>query len=340
MEFYSQETLTFDDVLLVPQLSDVSSRQEVDLTSGKLGLRLPIISANMDTVTEEKMAIEMARNGGMGIIHRFLSPSRLDQILSRVTSSTRDFAVSVGINGDSDELVEVAIRHKVDKFCVDVAHGHHTGVADRIRMLRSRVPYDILIIAGNVGTPNGVRYLAEAGADIVKVGIGPGSHCTTRVVTGHGYPQLTAIMDCSATARALDVEIIADGGIRNSGDIAKAFAAGASYIMAGRLLAGTDESPGDVEYDKLKGKIKVYRGMASMSAQRDRGRSHDRIIAEGVRSSVAYSGPVKSVLGRLRGGICSAFSYTGAHCMDEFRERAKFIRVTHNSYIEGTPHGT
>lgn len=333
------ETLTFDDVLLVPQLSDIRSRHDVSLKSGKLGLELPIISANMDTVTEENMAIEMARCGGMGIIHRFLDVQRLDQIIVRTKSCTKKFAISIGINEDSDELIEVAVKRKVDKFCIDVAHGHHGGVADRIALLKSRIPYDITIIAGNVGTPEGVVFLAEAGADIIKVGIGPGSHCTTRVVTGHGFPQLSAIIQCSDAAKDMRVEIIADGGIRNSGDIAKAIAAGANYVMIGRLLAGTNEAPGTIALNTNKEKIKVYRGMASREAQKDRGRSKDRIIAEGVRSSVPYSGPLSGTLGLLRGGMASALSYTGAHTVKEFQEKAKFIRVTHNSYIEGTPHG-
>lgn len=335
-----KEALTFDDVLLVPQLSDVKSRHDVSLKSGMLELDLPIISANMDTVTEESMAIGMAENGGLGIIHRFLNPQRLDQIIVRCRNAIKDnFAISIGINDDSDELIDVAIKRKVTKFCIDVAHGHHTGVADRIKLLRNRVPYDIVVIAGNVGTEDGVEYLATAGANIIKVGIGPGSHCTTRVVTGHGYPQLTAIKKCSGAAKSCGVEIIADGGIRNSGDIAKSIAAGANYVMVGRLLAGTDEAPGCLAFDTNHNKVKVYRGMASREAQKDRGRSGGRIIAEGVRSRVPYSGPLSDTLDRLRGGLSSALSYSGAHTIEDYQAKAIFIRVTHNSYIEGTPHG-
>ncbi len=191
----SQGALTYDDVLLVPGYSDITSRNDVDLTHGQLNLRTPFISSNMDTVTEEDMAIAMHHQGGMGIIHRFLTARRLDQIIKRVKSSGANPCISIGINGDSEELLHTGLKNKVRLYCVDVAHGHHAGVAARIEDIRGFTKGwgDVKIIAGNIATPEGARFLVKAGADIVKVGIGPGSHCTTRIVTGHGVPQLTAI---------------------------------------------------------------------------------------------------------------------------------------------------
>ncbi len=345
------EALTYDDVLLVPGLSEVNSRHDVDLAHGRiLRLGIPFISSNMDTVTEENMAIAMSNEGGMGIIHRFLTPNRLDQIIKRCRTNNVPVCVSVGINQDSNELLEVALANQVILFCVDVAHGHHTGVAERIKQIKiyTKSYGGATVIAGNVATREGALYLADAGADIIKVGVGPGSHCTTRVVTGHGMPQLTAVSIVhgalvdwwlnNGDIKLPQIEVIADGGIRNSGDIAKAFAAGADYVMLGRLLAGCEETPVDTIFHNGR-HSKVYRGMASFEAQKSRGRSDKKIISEGVRSIIPLSGSVADVIGELRGGLASACSYTGALNIAEFKEKAKFIRVTHNSYIEGTPHG-
>jgi len=337
------DALTYDDVLLVPGYSDITSRHDVDLTFGNLKLKTPFISSNMDTVTEENMAIAMNDQGGMGIIHRFLDTRRLDQIIKRVKSSGARPCISVGINGDSDELLHVGLKNKVKLYCVDVAHGHHAGVASRINDIRRLTKRweEVSIIAGNVATVDGARFLAEAGANIIKVGIGPGSHCTTRVVTGHGVPQLTAINDIYLDLTRIygdKVEIIADGGIRNSGDIAKAIAVGANYVMLGRLLAGCPESP--VETIVKDGKrCKIYRGMASFSAQKDRGRKKKNIITEGVVSIIAETDSVEDVVDRLRGGLSSACSYTGARNLTQFRDKAKLIKITPSAHTEGTPHG-
>lgn len=333
-----KEWLTYDDVLLVPQCSSIRSRTNIDLTSGKLKLKTPFISANMDTVTEENMSIAVSNCGGIGFIHRYLNPTRLKQIVQRCKAAGAVPVVSLGINGDSDELLEVALTQKVKHYCIDVAHGHHIGVIERIQDVRqsTRKLEDVVIIAGNVATREGVEDLALAGADIIKVGIGPGSHCTTRIVTGHGVPQLSALIECVDEAKTHGVEIIADGGIRNSGDIAKAIAAGANYVMLGRLLAGCDESPCPIIRNKAGDKVKLYRGMASYSAQKSRNKTR---APEGVLSYVKVSGPAEGVLINLRDGLCSALSYTAASNVPEFQEKACFIRVTHNSYIEGTPHG-
>ena len=343
----SEEWLTYDDVLLVPQLSSIRSRKNIDLKSGKLNLSIPFISSNMDTVTEENMAIAMYNAGGAGIIHRFLNADRLDQIIKRVKSCNALPIISVGVNEDSNDLILCALRNRCYAFCVDVAHGHHNAVAKRVMELRERIPHHThegpIIIAGNVATPEGVRFLVEAGANIIKVGIGPGSHCTTRIVTGHGMPQLSAVAQCAAEAKKfieyLDnpIEIIADGGIRNSGDIAKALGAGADYVMLGRLLAGTNEAPGEVIMDsKIGKKVKFYRGMASLSAQNSIGKNR---APEGVSSTVEATGSVAKIIDNLADGLRSALSYTAVTNIAEFKEKATFVRVTHNSYIEGTPHG-
>jgi len=341
----SNDALTYDDVLLVPGYSDITSRHDVDLTFGKLKLKTPFISSNMDTVTEENMAIAMHNQGGMGIIHRFLNSRRLDQIIKRVKKSGASPCISVGINGDSEELLHIGLKNKVRIYCVDVAHGHHAGVAARIEDIRrfTKGWNNVNIIAGNVATLEGAKFLVMAGANIVKVGIGPGSHCTTRVVTGHGVPQLTAISDIywglqEEFGPKNTVEIIADGGIRNSGDIAKAIAVGANYVMLGRLLAGCTESP--IETIMKDGnRCKIYRGMASFSAQKDRGRSKKNIITEGVASIIPEIGSVEGVVSELRGGLASACSYTGARDLNQFRQKARLIKVTSSSHIEGTPHG-
>lgn len=331
------EALTFDDVLLKPQYSEIVSRNKVLLTSGKLELKLPIISANMDTVTEEDMAIAMHRAGGAGIIHRYLSPERLDQIIVRCRAAGINPFISIGVTEQSSkELLAVALKRNVTNFCIDVAHGHHRLVGETLTMLRKIEEANktkFTIIAGNVATKEGVVYLISKGADIIKVGVGPGSHCTTRIVTGHGIPQLTAILECAEEAAKFGSEIIADGGIRNSGDIAKAIAAGASYVMVGKLLAGTDEAPGKKFKDSSGKYMKSYRGMASREARPHRS-------PEGVSSSVQYHGPVAPILEELKGGLSSALSYTGASDICEFQKKAIFVRITHNSYIEGTPHGT
>jgi len=330
---YEKIYLTYDDVLLVPQHSNVYSRSDVDLTSGMLKLTLPIISANMDTVTEENMAIAMARCGGAGIIHRFLDSVRLGQIISRCKSGGANPIISIGVESDSDALLEVALNKGVTHFCIDVAHGDHGRVIELIKKIKNITLNSATIIAGNVATKGGALRLANAGADIVKIGIGNGANCTTRLVTGHGVPQLSAIIDIRNWLdfnKFENVEIIADGGIRNSGDIAKALAAGASYVMLGRYLAGTDESPGDA-FNFKGNKVKLYRGMASFSAQRDRGKTR---TPEGISGKVPAIGSVSTVLEALRGGLCSALSYSGARTLSELRERAQFIRVTQNSCVE------
>jgi IMP dehydrogenase len=336
--------ITFDDVCLVPQFSTVKSRNDIDLTNGSLNLRLPIISANMDTVTEARMAIEMHKNGGLGIIHRFMNFESLTDEVHKfylaLNESGADpysnLAISVGTNKDSYGMLDYCLQH-ARIICIDIAHGHSEHVVDMIRAIRHKSKKTI-IIAGNVATPEGVGQLAIAGAHIIKCGVGPGSMCTTRVITGHGVPQLSVIDLCAKEAAKHGAEIIADGGLRNSGDMAKAFAAGATYVMAGSLLSATDESPGEIVMID-DNRYKQYRGMASFDAQAAIGKDTDRIVPEGASRFKKCTGPVENILFQLAGGLRSALSYSGCHRLREFSRIAEFVRISPSSKAEGEPHG-
>jgi len=338
---------SFDDISLVPQLSDIKSRHDVDLSCNKFfGTKMltPILSANMKTVTDIDMCVAMRNAGGIGTLHRFQSLEELRIQLDQVCIDyPYPLITSVGIGDDLMERLAIAFSYNKSNICIDVAHGHHTRVLETIRKIKDYHDGYFTIIAGNVCTPQATRDLFSAGANLVKIGVGPGSHCTTRVVTGHGVPQLTAIMNCVKVAREYEeinskpYGIIADGGIRNSGDIARAIAAGADYVMIGRLLAGCLESPAEAIMRPL-GMMKVYRGSASFEAQRGQ-RNTKKIITEGVQSEIPYCGTVANVIGKLSNGLRSALSYSGSHNLKEFREKAIFVRVTPGGHLEGTPHG-
>lgn len=464
------EGLTFDDVLLVPGPSNVLPN-EVDTKTRltkKIKLNIPLLSAGMDTVTESKMAIAMARQGGIGIIHKnmsieeqakqvdvvkrsehgvitdpfYLNPDNIlqdaldimanyrisgvpivdenmhlmgiltnrdvrfednpnviigdimtkdglvvgyegitmeeaiklmeskkveklpivndDNILKglitikdieksrQYPNSARDsenrllVGAAVGITNDMMDRVAALVKAKVDVITVDTAHGHSRNVIEAIKQIKSKYP-DLQVIAGNVATAEATRDLIEAGADCIKVGIGPGSICTTRVVTGIGVPQITAIIDCVEEANKYDIPIIADGGIKYSGDITKALACGASTVMAGSLFAGTEESPGDTILYEGK-QYKEYRGMGSLAAMK--AGSGDRYfqsntkkyVPEGVEGRVAYKGPVGEVIYQLMGGLKSGMGYVGSANLEELYEKSKFIKISSASLIENHPH--
>lgn len=469
-----REGLTFDDVLLVPKRSDVYSRKDVD-TSARLtrdlSLNIPLVSANMDTVTESAMARAMARAGGIGIIHRFLSIERQaeevravkraenaviedpltigpDETLGAVRKLMKQESVSgfpvvevvrgkkklvgiltgrdllfesdnalrvrdlmttrvitappsieveeakkllhkhrieklplvgkdgtlaglmtlkdllkridnphaakdkkgrllvgaaVGVKDETLERTEKLLEVGADVIVIDIAHGHNVRAIETTKLLRSTFGSKIQIIAGNIATAEAAEDLAKAGADGLKVGIGPGAACTTRIVTGVGIPQLTAIMDIADTAHRLDIPFIADGGVRRSGDLSKALAAGANTAMIGNLLAGTEESPGEFIMDRGIA-YKYYRGMASYEATREKvaidggGDGFSR-APEGAAGRVAYRGDVAMVVGDLVGGLRSSMSYLGARTLEEFSVNAEFIRVTDSGRIESGPHG-
>lgn len=469
MEFLG-DAFTFDDVLLLPGRSDVLPKEVSVATwlTKQIRLNAPIMSAGMDTVTESKMAIAMAREGGIGIIHKnmtiqeqalevdkvkrsehgvitdpfYLSPNhrvsdalelmeryhisgvpitdesgklvgiitnrdirfeqetakKISEVMTKDRLVTGKMGISmkdaleemrkykieklplvddagyltglitikdiekaekypnsakdstgrllagaaVGVTKDALERIEALKRVKVDVIVVDTAHGHSVGVLDAVRRYKSEFP-ELQIIAGNVATPEGTVDLIRAGADAVKVGIGPGSICTTRVVTGVGCPQVTAIMRCAEAAKEFGVPIIADGGIKYSGDITKALAAGASVIMAGSLFAGTEESPGEeVLYEGRR--YKEYRGMGSLGAMdagsKDRYFQEDvkKYVPEGVEGRIHYSGPLGDVVYQLIGGLKSGMGYVGAKDIPSLQELAKFVKITSASLIENHPH--
>ena len=473
-----REGLTFDDVLLVPKRSAVASRQDVSTATRltrHITLHIPIVSANMDTVTESAMAIAMAREGGIGIIHRFMSPQlqaaevarvkrgesyvveqpltlpptatlrQAHELMTRegiggilivdgahkllgiltardilfaedleqqVTSSMtpRERLITAPVGTSIEEAKRILRRHRIEKLpllnedgtvyglitskdivkrekyphatrddkgrlrvgaaigvrpgfleraqllleagadllVIDIAHGHSDNAIHAVRAIRREFG-DVELVAGNVATAQGVRDLIAEGVDAVKVGIGPGSICITRLVTGFGVPQLSAILECAQAARDTGIPIIADGGIRNSGDLTKALAAGASSVMVGSLLAGTTESPGIIV---IRGgrRYKVVRGMASLGAafSRQRGEGEyaetgeeidwEKVVPEGVEATVPYRGPVSEVLAQLVGGLRSGLSYAGAFSIEELQANAEFLRITPAGQRESGPH--
>ncbi|KZZ83197.1 MULTISPECIES: IMP dehydrogenase [Bacillaceae] len=469
---FAKEGLTFDDVLLVPAKSEILPRDvdlKVELTP-TLKLNLPIISAGMDTVTEAEMAIAMARQGGLGVIHKNMSIEQQAEQVDKVKRSERgvitdpffltpdhqvfdaehlmgkyrisgvpvvntleeqklvgiitnrdlrfiqDYSIkisdvmtkehlvtapvgttlqeaesilqkykieklplvddegvlkglitikdiekviefphsakdahgrllvggAVGVTADTMLRVEKLVEASVDVIVLDTAHGHSKGVLDAVRKIRETYP-ELNIIAGNVATPEATRDLIEAGANVVKVGIGPGSICTTRVVAGVGVPQITAIYDCATEARNHGASIIADGGIKYSGDIVKALAAGGHAVMLGSLLAGTTESPGETEIFQGR-RFKVYRGMGSVGAMekgsKDRYFQEDnkKFVPEGIEGRIAYKGPLADTVYQLTGGVRSGMGYCGTKNLFELRENSKFIRMTGAGLIESHPH--
>ena len=470
-----REGVTFDDVLLVPKFSDISSRTQTDLStklSKNITLNIPLISANMDTVTESTMAVTMARQGGIGIIHRFLtiqeqanqvlkvkrsgsvmienpyqisqdetistaldimtekevsgllvvdSESKLVGILTErdvlfesldstklvrelmtkdvITSkpsinvdeakdilknnrieklplvdddqkihglyTTQDIlntenypiashdskgrplvGAAVGVKGDFLERTEALLEAGTDAIVVDIAHGHSENAISTVKNIKKAFP-NCELIAGNVATAQGTEDLIKAGVDAVKVGVGSGSICITRVITGSGVPQLTAVLDCAEIGKKYDIPIISDGGTRTSGDATKALAAGASSVMLGSMLGGTDESPGST-ISKNGKRYKIYRGMASLAAARGRksketglvdlGDDLNDYVAEGVEAFVPYKGTVTDILTQITGGIRSGLSYCGGHTIQQMQENAEFIKMSGAGFAESKPH--
>lgn len=321
--------LSYGDVLLVPKRSPVDTRSDVDLSTNltpNVELETPLVSAAMDTVTEAELAIELSRAGGIGVLHRFLTVDEQAEQVADVNAAGEQVGAAVGINEDYVERCRAVVEAGVDVLVVDVAHGHMERTLDAVETLAAEFP-DTDLLAGNVATPTGVEDLAAAGADGVKVGIGPGSHCTTRKVAGAGVPQLTAIDDCADAAADLDVTICADGGIRTSGDAVKALMAGADTVMLGSLFAGTAEAPGGIV--EVEGtRYKRSRGMATTAAAEDRDdKEEDVTTDEGVEALTPYKGPVDAVVEQFQAGIRSGLSYCGGHTIEEARETAEFIRV-------------
>ena len=335
-----EEALTYNDVLLEPQYSDIKSRSEVDIGSAFDGpsayvpFRLPIIASPMDTISEEGMAIAMWRAGGLAVIHRYNTIEEQATIAGRATlAADCAAAAAIGTSADYLDRAQALYEAGIRILCVDVAHGHHILMREALSALRSTFGDRVHIMAGNVATLEGYNDLVDWGADSVRCNIGGGSICSTRIQTGHGVPGLHTIIECARSDR--NAPIIADGGIRNSGDIVKALAAGADFVMLGSMLSGTDETPGDV-INTPTGKAKSYRGMASKDAQMDwRGKTAS---LEGISTTVPCKGPVNDLLGELERGIRSGFSYSGARSLKELQTKARFIRQTSSGQAESGTH--
>lgn len=330
--------LTFDDVLMVPKKSEVKSRRDPSLRSRLTKtkfLETPILSANMDTVTESGMAIAMHKMGGLGILHRFMNVDlQVAEVQKVKAAGATIISASIGVNGDYKERAEALVQAGVNLMTIDIAHGHSIHMMDTLKWLKDKFS-GLEVIAGNLATPDGAIDLIEAGADAIKVGIGPGSMCTTRIITGAGIPQLTAIALCAEAAEAYGVPVIADGGIRTSGDMVKAFAAGADIIMLGSMLSGTIETPGDI----VNGK-KQYRGMASKKAQISwRGDMPLGMAPEGESTFVTVKGHVADVIHELTGGIRSGMSYINAIAIEEIKQKAHFMEMSANGISESRAHG-
>jgi IMP dehydrogenase len=333
------EAITFDDVLLIPQLNKFSSRKDVSIVSRdstkKLTLDLPIMTANMDTITDHKMANYIHQKGGVGVLHRFMS---VEDNIKEFLASPADTFVSIGASNREIERFEALLANGANFFCVDVAHGHAQYVRQTISEMRNKAGDNVCIMAGNVATKEGAHYLAESGADIIKVGIGPGSVCTTRIKTGFGVPQLSAIMECSDVDRS----IVADGGIKSAGDVVKALAFGADFVMLGGLLAGTQPTPGDPIVVQLDGKlkqVKKFRGMASKEVADDylNGLTSWR-TAEGVSLEIPYREDQDAIIADIVGGLRSGLTYAGAGSIKELQSTLKYVVITNSGRMESVPH--
>lgn len=331
----STPAITFDDVLLIPSYNHHESRRIVDIgvtdRQGLLTLTLPVMSSNMDTVTESGMANFMHSKGGIGVLHRFLS---VEDNIKEFKACLGQVFVSVGCSAAELERAEALRDAGADFFCVDVAHAHAKYVGKTLKNLRQLLG-SRCIMAGNVATYAGADYLASCGADIIKAGIGGGSVCSTRIKTGFGVPMLTCIQDCARTDRS----IVADGGLRTSGDIVKALAFGADFVMIGGMLAGTAPTPGDVITNEQGQKVKRYRGMASREAQEDfLGQMHEWKTAEGVSTDVPYSEQQEAIIADIIGGLRSGLTYAGADTISELQRKLNFVLVTPAGRLESLPH--
>jgi len=334
-----KQTITFGDVLLEPQYSDITSRKEVSLKTPldpHFGLDIPIIASPMDTVSEWEMASTMSSLGGMAVIHRYNSiKEQVEQIEKTFNDNSAALVgAAVGVSGDFVERAYECFKAGADVICVDVAHGDHSLMKEALRRLDDKLRGKASIMAGNVATLDGFNRLADWGADSIRVGIGGGSICSTRIQTGHGIPTLQSVIDCGQTDR--DAILIADGGIKNSGDIVKALAAGADAVMLGSLLAGTEETPSETFRDRDGRCFKAYRGMASAEAQKAwRGKASS---LEGVSTTIPCKGSVKNVVEELLTGVRSGLSYSGARDIPELRSKARFILQSHAASVESSTH--
>ena len=342
-----KEALTFDDVLLVPRYSSVlpsETNLSIDLGS-KLKLRVPFLSSAMDTVTESSMATGIALIGGLGIIHRNLSIIKQTTEVKRVKKKNLLVGAAVGTGNEDFDRARSILDSGADLIVIDTAHGHSEKVLKilkKIKKIKSKIP----ICVGNIASGEAALRLYNEGADILKVGIGPGSICTTRMIAGIGVPQISALIEVKKSIKNKKIKIISDGGIKFSGDIAKGIAAGADAIMKGSIFAGTEESPGK----KFKYKntyYKSYRGMGSIGAMsagssnryfQKKHKDKSKFVPEGVEARVIYKGSVEKILYQLQGGLRSSMGYIGAKTINEIQKKAKFIKITKAGFYESMVH--
>lgn len=359
-ERINSTALTFDDVLLVPAYSEVLPREVSTKASftRNISLNIPIVSAAMDTVSEKAMAIMLARKGGISVVHKNMSieaqarqirevkeyPAEGDKIPCLDAEGRLRVAAGVGITTDVLDRVTALVEAGVDAIVLDSAHGDSHGVVEALRKIKAVYP-ELDTVVGNIATAEAAVRLIEAGADSLKVGIGPGSICTTRIIAGVGVPQISAIYDVAKAAEGSGVPVIADGGLRYSGDIVKALAAGGDSVMIGSMFAGTDEAPGEI-FEENGRKFKSYRGMGSVDAMKAGSRdryfqdgedSTKKLVPEGVVARVPYKGSVADIIYQLVGGIRSGMGYCGAADIDVLHS-ARFVRITANGLVENHPH--
>ncbi len=342
-----KESLTFDDVLMIPRYSSILPT-ETDISlklTDKILLKVPFLSSAMDTVTESKMALAIGKEGGIGIIHRNLSIKKQSLEIKKVKNKKLFVGAAVGTSHEDLNRAKSLIDSGVDLIVIDTAHGHSKKVLNTLSKLK-KTAGNTPICVGNIATGEAAKKLFNSGADIIKVGIGPGSICTTRMVAGIGVPQISAIIDVKKALNKKKVKIISDGGIKFSGDIAKALAAGADAIMMGSIFAGTDESPGK-KY-KIGGRVfKQYRGMGSIGAMsagsanryfQNKYSDKSKFVPEGVEGRVEYKGKVSKIIYQLKGGLRSSMGYIGARNINEIYKRAKFIKITKAGFYESMVH--
>ena len=342
-----KESLTFDDVTLVPQYSSILPHETITKTelSKNLKLNIPLLSSAMDTVTESKMAIAIAKSGGLGIIHKNLNPKKQALEVKKVKKNNMIVGAAVGTNEKDIDRVYKLLESKVDLIVVDTAHGHTKKVLTIIKKIK-KISKNSIVCAGNIATGKAAKFLADSGVDIVKVGIGPGSICTTRLVTGIGVPQLSAVLDVKKALQNYKTKIISDGGIKFSGDISKAIAAGADAVMIGSLFAGTTESPGKIF--KYKGKLyKNFRGMGSAGAMsagsadryfQKKNKNISKYVAEGVEGIVQFKGPLNKIIYQLVGGLKSSMGYMGSKTIKDLQKKSEFVKITKAGFYESMVH--
>ena len=343
-----KEALTFDDVTLVPKYSEILP-SEVDTSiklTNNLKLRIPLLSSAMDTVTESKMAIAIAKAGGLGVIHRNLDIKTQISEIKKVKIKKFLVGAAVGAGPSEFKRADAILKENIDMIVVDTAHGHTKKVSEIIKFIKKRKNKKTALCAGNIATPEAAKFLLKLGVDIIKVGIGPGSICTTRLVAGIGVPQLSAILTVRNGVKNKNIKIISDGGIKYSGDLAKAFAAGADAVMVGSLFAGTDETPGKLI--RRGGKLfKSFRGMGSVGAMnkgsadryfQSKQKDIAKYVPEGVEGFAKYKGKVEKIIFKLIGGLKSSMGYLGSKQIKYLRNKPQFVKITKAGFYESMVH--